>query len=168
MPHNIHTNTSSWDLCNIIGGTKTCFKNQIDNIERKTDQNALNASIRYVYAERSDRAGGTLLNAYKPSTIVLPNKSDTLTFIFYSATKSGRTNKTALIDVYLSKNKNDRSPIEIKEINGVLSPQKIKFQTANDSYIIEPVFLYFPPNIGGALIIPDFVVMKIRLKDDDE
>jgi hypothetical protein len=144
------------------------FKSQIEEIEKQNAQNTLNASIRYVYAERSDRNKETLLNAYKPSSIVLPNKLDTLTFIFYSAAKKSRANKTALIDVYIGKNKNNRSPIEINEINGLLTPSKINFSTPNESYIIEPVFLYFPPNIGGALIIPDFVVLKIRIKDSDD
>ncbi|WP_338240142.1 hypothetical protein [Persicobacter diffluens] len=90
-----------------------------------------------------------------------------MTFIFYNATRKGRIKKTIQLDVFRNHERLPISPLEIKEDRGIFTPSAILLPISNDiNYLLEPVFIYLPPNIGGALIIPDFVVLKISLEDN--
>lgn len=145
---------------------------KIDSIGDIALLNKTNSAIRYVHAERSDRYKSDLitkldltLDEYKPSTIVLPGTSDTLTFVFYKAKRKGRIKKTVQIDVFRNNLKLPISPLEIEENRGIFTPSNIELPINEEvTYQIEPVFIYLPPNIGGALIIPDFVILKISFK----
>ncbi|GJM64654.1 hypothetical protein [Persicobacter diffluens] len=147
---------------------------RIDSVGNIALLNKTNSAIRYVHAEKSDRYKGEIMSKldltfdeYKPSTIVLPGTSDTLTFIFYNATRKGRIKKTIQLDVFRNHERLPISPLEIKEDRGIFTPSAILLPISNDiNYLLEPVFIYLPPNIGGALIIPDFVVLKISLEDN--
>lgn len=146
---------------------------KMEDIERETILNKTNAAIRYVYAERSDRYKGEIMSKidlafdeYKPSSIVLPGTKDTLTFIFFHASQKGRIVKTVDIDVYRNNKRISTRPIQIEENRGVFTPRHIDIPVSDKLvYQVEPVFIYLPPNIAGAVIIPDFVVLKVSIKD---
>jgi len=152
---------------------KDFMNDKIDSIGNVALLNKTNSGIRYVHAERSDRYKSELItkldltfDEYKPATIVLPGTSDTLTFIFYKANRKGRIKKTVQIDVFRNNLKLPISPLEIEENRGIFSPSIIDLPVSEDViYQIEPVFIYLPPNITGAIIIPDFVILKISFKE---
>jgi hypothetical protein len=146
--------------------TRESLVERITKIDKYAKETALNSSLKYIYAEKSNRKPNpTILNrAYKPSIYVLPGK-DTLEIVFSEVVTKNRTTKEVLINVYKNRVDLHNGPIRFSEQNGRLSPDRVPLQLREHTCYIEPVFIYLPPNVPGTLIIPDFIVLKVSLEE---
>ncbi len=132
---------------------------QIKVLSKTSKEIKKSSSVRYLFVERGDKSSKGI--EYRPTSILIPYSSDTLTAIFHKREKRANP-KQILVDIYLNHKKLIFEDLPFYDSFKLNKQMDTTFNTTEgNKYKIDLVFIYLPPNFGGRM--PDYVILKIRL-----